>query len=369
MRTGRGSVLVEPGKIEIREFALPDITADDALLRIEACGLCGTDTEQFDGLFPHSARHHPYPAIPGHEPMGLIDEIGEAASRRWGVRPGDRVAVRPFFGCGQCEACAAWDPVSCQGRGGTYGFIDVGKGCGLWGGFADYMYLHPLSVVRKIDASLAPEVAGMYNPLAAGVYWGMTAPETQPGDRVVILGPGVRGLMCLIAAKAAGAQQVIVTGLGKDRHKLALATQLGADEVLEVDDIDVVSELTERTGGGADVIVDTTPYATESVSHAVEVGARGARIILAGLKGSQATVAQLPSDRIVHNELRIRGVLQPPFSDFERAIEIIESRKHPLELMHTHSFDVDQASLAIDTFAGRSSDEKPSIHVAVTPRC
>lgn len=367
MRTGRGAVLVEPKRFEVREFRLPEIGADDALLRIEACGLCGTDTEQFDGLFPHSERHHPYPAIPGHEPLGVIDTIGEEASRHWGVEVGDRVAVRPFFGCGQCADCAAWDPKSCAGRGGTYGFIDVEQGPGLWGGLADYMYLHPLSVVRKIDATLPAEVAGMYNPLAAGVYWGSTAPQTKPGDRVVILGSGVRGLMSLIAAKAAGAQQVIVTGLARDRHKLELATRIGADGVLEVDDVDVVASLMDQTEGGADVIVDTTPYATESVRHAVELGRRGARIVLAGLKGAGSAVRHLPSDRIVHNELRILGVLQPPFSDVERAVDIIESRRYPLDIMHTHSFDVAEAERAIQVFAGRESDEVPSIHVSVTP--
>ena len=93
-KTVRAAVLVKPKTIELRELPRPAIGADDALLRIEACGICGSDYEQYDGVAPHTPDYQQYPVVPGHEPLGVIEEIGASAKKRWGVAEGDRVAVR-----------------------------------------------------------------------------------------------------------------------------------------------------------------------------------------------------------------------------------------------------------------------------------
>lgn len=362
--TSRAAVLTRPHEMVTKELPVPRVGADDALLRVEACGLCGTDVEQLRGELPHSDYRTSNPAIPGHEPLGVIDEIGDQAARRWGVQPGDRVAVRPFFGCGNCAACAVWEPERCPGRGGTYGFIDVGRAPALWGGYADILYLHPLSVVRKIDATLPAPVAAMYNPLASGMSWAKTVPQTKPGERVVILGSGVRGLCCVIGAKEAGAARVVATGLPRDRHKLELARRFGADDTLVVEsDTSVSDALRDMAGGGAEVVVDTTPDAPESLRHAIEVGLRGTRIVLVGLKGPR-TVNGIYPDDLTHKEIVLRGVIATPFHEFENAIAVIESRRYALEAMHTHSFDVGDAERALHTFAQAEDD---SVHVAVVP--
>ncbi len=89
----RAAVLVKPKTLEAREFARPAIGPDDALLRIEACGICGSDYEQYEGAQPQHEDYTPYPVIPGHEPLGVIEEIGDRARARWGVAAGDRVAI------------------------------------------------------------------------------------------------------------------------------------------------------------------------------------------------------------------------------------------------------------------------------------
>ena len=94
------AVMVGPNTMETREIDIPAIGEDDALLRVEAAGVCGTDYEWFQGDLPV-----PYPLILGHEPLGLIEAIGPVASRRWGVEAGDRVAVRSAYRCGRCAAC------------------------------------------------------------------------------------------------------------------------------------------------------------------------------------------------------------------------------------------------------------------------
>src|SRR6266567_2853612 len=234
----RAAVLVKPKTLEAREFARPAIGPDDGLLRIEACGICGSDYEQYEGAQPPHEDYTPFPVIPGHEPLGVIEEIGANARQRWGVREGDRVAVRSGYGCGRCEACSRWEPRLCRKRGGTYGYTDVNKPPQLWGGYAELMYLSPYTVLKKMDPEIPAGVAVMFNPLAAGLSWAASVPGTGPGDRVVVLGAGQRGLCSVIAARAAGAKQVVITGLSRDAQKLALARELGADATVnaETDD-------------------------------------------------------------------------------------------------------------------------------------
>ena len=364
-KTVRAAVLVKPKTIELRELPRPAIGADDALLRIEACGICGSDYEQYDGVAPHTPDYQQYPVVPGHEPLGVIEEIGASAKKRWGVAEGDRVAVRSGYGCGRCEACARWEPRACRTRGGTYGYTDVGKPPFLWGGYAEHMYLCPLSVVKKMDARIPAGVAVMFNPLAAGLSWAATIPQTGDGDRVVILGAGQRGLCCVIGARAAGARQVIVTGLSRDADKLAIARQLGADATIDVEQEDVVARARELTGGGAEVVVDTTPNAPQSLVHAMAIALRKGRIVVAGLKG-QRVAREVPVDDIIYKELSIRGVLSMSVDDTFRAIDVIESGRYPFDKMHTHTFPIEQAEDAIHALAGAIPGVNP-VHIAITP--
>ena len=364
-RTVRAAVLVKPRTLVAQEFARPTIGPDDGLLRLEACGICGSDYEQYEGAQPPHEDYTPYPVIPGHEPLGVIEEIGERARRRWGVTEGDRVAVRSGYGCGQCEACRRWEPRLCPKRGGTYGYTDVGKPPHLWGGYAELMYLSPYSVVKKMDPAIPAGVAVMFNPLAAGLSWAAAVPRTGPGDRVVILGAGQRGLCCVIAARAAGARQIVVTGLSRDADKLALARELGADVTVNAETDDVVAHVREATGGGAEVVVDTTPYAPQSLNDAVAIAVRKGRIVVAGLKGLRPA-REFPVDDVIFKELTIRGVLSMPVDETFRAIDIIESGRYPFARMHTYSLPLEQAEDAIEALAGKLPGINP-VHLAIVP--
>jgi threonine dehydrogenase-like Zn-dependent dehydrogenase len=227
------------------------------------------------------------------------------------------------------------------------------------------MYLSPLSVVRKMDRGLPAAVAVMFNPLAAGFSWAVSVPGTRPGDQVAILGPGQRGLCCVVAAREAGAARIIVTGLARDRHKLALARELGADLVIDAEREDVVARVREATDGGATVVVDTTPYAAASPAHAVAMASRRGRVVLAGLKGRRST-PDFFADDVIYKELTVRGVLSMPYADFERAVQLLESRKYPFEKLHTHSFPVEQAELALQILAGKV-EGAGAVHVAIVP--
>jgi threonine dehydrogenase-like Zn-dependent dehydrogenase len=361
----RAAVLVKPRTLEAREFARPAIGPDDAILRIEACGICGSDYEQYEGAQPSHEDYTPYPVVPGHEPLGVIEEIGARARQRWGVAEGDRVAVRSGYGCGRCEACARWEPRACPKRGGTYGYTDVGKPPHLWGGYAERMYLSPYSVLKKMDPRIPAGVAVMFNPLAAGLSWAASVPRTGPGDRVVILGAGQRGLCCVIGARAAGARQIVITGLSRDAQKLALARELGAEATVNAETEDVVARVREVTGGGAEVVVDTTPYAPQSLNDAVAIAVRKGRVVVAGLKGQRPT-RELQADDVIYKELTIRGVLSMPVDETFRAIELIEAGRYPFERMHTYSLPLEQAEEAIHALAGHLPGVNP-VHLAIVP--
>src|SRR2546428_224159 len=134
---------------------------------------------------------------------------------------------------------------------------------GLWGAYADYMYLDPLSIVHRVREDIPASLAVMFNPLGAGFRWAVEIPATGPGDSVLVLGPGQRGLASVIAARAAGADTIIVTGLSRDARKLALARELGADHVIDVEREDARARVRELTGGrGAEVVIEVTANAT-----------------------------------------------------------------------------------------------------------
>ena len=140
MSDARALVLERPRHLVERRLALPEVGDDDGLLRVEACGLCGTDHEQYTGeLFGGFAL------VPGHESVGVVEAVGARAAERWGVQGGDRVAVAVFQSCRACPACRRGDFRACRAHGlkDMYGFRPVDTPPGLWGGYAEYQYLAP----------------------------------------------------------------------------------------------------------------------------------------------------------------------------------------------------------------------------------
>jgi threonine dehydrogenase-like Zn-dependent dehydrogenase len=347
-------------RLEPRELPVPDIDDDSALLRIEACGICGSDYEQFEG-----ALRTPMPVIPGHEPLGRIEKIGERAGRRWGVDVGDRVAVETMLSCRFCPPCLAGSYHLCRSRR-IYSYIPLAEPPGLWGAYAEFMYVAPNSIVHKVDPTLAPEIAVLFNPLGAGFRWAVEIPRTKPGDSVVILGPGQRGLASVIACREVGAGRIIVTGLAADAHKLALAREFGADVTIDVENEDARERIREATDGrGADVVVDVSSYATAPVAEALDYVAPGGTIVLAGVKGWKE-IPKFISDKIVLKEISIRGAIGVTSSGYASAIRLLESRRIPVEKMHTHDFALRDAELAIRTLAREIPGEE-SIHSCLLP--
>lgn len=360
----RAIVQTGPRALEMRELPVPDIDDDCAILRVEACGICGSDAEQYDGTIKVA-----WPLIPGHEPLGIIEKIGDRAAQRWGVDEGDRVAVETLIPCGYCRSCIGGRYNLCRGRSDRlfgYAYIPLSRAPGIWGAYADYMYLDPHSIVHPIRKDIPANEAVMFNPLGAGFRWAVEMPNTGPGDTVLILGPGQRGLTSVIACRAAGADTIIVTGLSRDEKKLALAKEFGADHTINIEEEDGRQRVLELTNGrGADVVVEVSANSPEPVAESLHYVCLGGRIVLAGVKG-QKPVPNFISDLIVGKEITIFGALGVTTKAYDSAIRLIESGKSPVAKMHTHDFPLEQAELAIQTLSGEAEGES-SIHSCLLP--
>ncbi|MGH3531433.1 MAG: zinc-dependent alcohol dehydrogenase [Mycobacterium sp.] len=360
----RALVLEAPRRLGIREFAVPSVGDDDALVRVAACGLCGTDHEQYTGELSGG-----FAFVPGHETIGTIEAIGPRAAQRWGVAAGDRVAVEVFQSCRDCPACRAGEYRRCEHHGlaDMYGFIPVDREPGLWGGYAEYQYLSPDSMVLPVPESLDPVVATLFNPLGAGIRWGVTVPGTGMGDVVAVLGPGIRGLCAAAAAKEAGAGFVMVTGLGpRDADRLALAGKFGADLAVDVGVEDPVAALKKATGGLADVVVDVTARAPAAFAQAIALARPAGTVVIAGTRGFGSGAPGFSPDVVVFKELRILGALGVDVTAYRAALDLLASGRYPFASMPRRCVRLDDAEDLVATMAGERDGVAP-VHGVITP--
>ena len=359
----RALVLDSPRKLAVRELPEPSLGPDDGLLRVEACGLCGTDHEQYTGALP-GAR----PFVPGHETVGVIEAIGDDAASRWGVSVGDRVAVEVFQSCRSCESCRAGVYRRCERHGmrDMYGFVPVENPPGLWGGYAERQYLAPDSMLLPVPDGLDPVVATLFNPLGAGIRWGVTVPGTKAGDVVAVLGPGVRGLSACAAAKEAGAEFVMVTGAGeRDAERLALAKDFGADLAVDVTTTDPVEALRDVAGVHADVVVDVTAKAPAAFAQGIALARPGGTVVVAGTRGTPEPPGFWP-DHIVYKELRVIGALGVDVEAYRAALDLLVSGRYPFADLPRRVADLDHTEDLVRSMAGES-DEAPPVHGVVVP--
>lgn len=355
-------VLEEPRRLVARELALPEIGPDDGLLRVEACGLCGTDHEEYSGALPAG-----FAFVPGHESVGVVEQVGPAAAERWGVRSGDRVAVEVFLSCRQCAACARGEYRRCisHGLADMYGFVPVDRAPGLWGGYSTHQYLAPDSLLLPVPPSLDPVTATLFNPLGAGIRWAVTVPATRPGDVVAVLGPGIRGLSAVAALREAGAGYVLVTGAGeRDRDRLELARAFGADLTVDVTEQDPARALRAATGGLADIVVDVTAKAPAALGQGVALARPGGTLVLAGTRGSTDTPGFDP-DHVVYKELRILGALGVDAPAYRAALDLLATGRYPFDQVPREVVGLDDAAGLLARMAGEASPPPP-VHGVVT---
>lgn len=363
-RSVRAAVKTDIETTEIRSFSRPPIGEHDGLLRVEASGVGGSDPEMY-------RRANTAPCIMGHENVGTIVELGEAAAKRWGVKPGDRIALHEYLPCWHCHWCLQGDFRLCmeadffnvKDRFNTvrYGTCNAGIAPHLWGGYAEMMYLAPNAVIHRIPADMDARHATLAVPLGNGVQWAVLDGGAGLGKAVLVFGPGQQGLGCALAAKAAGAGLVILAGMGRDQARLDLSLELGADIAVNVEETDLAKAVMAATGGrGVDVVVDTTGDPDGSIAaQAIALSAKGAWLSLNGLGAS------VPLGEIKKRYLTVRAPRGHSYRAVQAALDIIAARRWPIDKLCSHDFGLDQVHEAILATAGRGTEG--AIHVTVSP--
>ncbi|HVR78389.1 MAG TPA: alcohol dehydrogenase catalytic domain-containing protein [Acidimicrobiia bacterium] len=360
------AVRTGPGRIELREFPLPEVDEDAALLRMEVAGICGTDVKMY------RAPRITDPVIMGHENIGVIARAGRKFVERKGVEEGDRVFVEHYIGCFNCEWCHLGEYRHCWATDWRYnpdalryGYTSAERPPYLWGGFAQYMYLPWNSVIHKVPDSIPAELAGIATPLSNGIEWALFDCRVGYNSSVLIQGPGQQGLSQVVACKQAGASLIIVTGTSRDHARMEVAKELGADHVIDVQREDPLERIREITGGeGVDVVLDCTSRAgTAPILLGVDALKRKGGTLL--IQGEPDAFPDFPIKQITEKAITIKSARGHSFKACELAIEQLASRRFPLELLTTHRYGLAEVDHAISAIAGEGPEGV--IHVSLLP--
>jgi threonine dehydrogenase-like Zn-dependent dehydrogenase len=348
-------------KTEIREYPFPEVPPDGGILRVEAAGVCGSDWHAYQADRP--AR------IMGHENVGRIHRIGPIAARRWGVREGDRVALEEYLPCGHCRLCRSGEYRLCDQtearRPGAlrYGTTPVSQAPGLWGGYSQFQYLHPDSILHRVPEEIPAELAAMCLPLGNGIQWAYLEGHAGPGKTVLIQGPGQQGLACALAAKSAGADCVIVSGLSRDEKRLEIARALGADHTVDAERGNLEECVRALTGGqGVDISIDTAGGA-ETLETAARVTRKSGTVLFAAAPAAISPRFQI--SKLLDRRLTLRPCRGHSYESVEMALRMIASNRYPLQLMATHRFGLAEVDWAVRSVGGVGAPG--AVHVTVLP--
>jgi alcohol dehydrogenase len=327
-------------QMELQQFDWPDVGPRDMMVQVLACGICGSDAHHFW----EDAWHTRFPIIPGHEFVCKVEEVGEAAAAHHEVQVGDTVAVELNIPCWECYWCKQGLYNLCiqdtlEGR--EFGCnIPTTRPPGLWGGYAEYLYVPYEAIVHRYAPDVNVMAAIFTEPLAVAVRAVNLTARRQLGDSTVIVGGGTIGIMQGIAAKAGGLDPVIL--LGTRDKRLNLALEIGAADVVvnvhEQSPLEVVNTL---TGGlGADVVYETAG-SISAQQQCFSFARKGGTVVLVGLTGNK-TVPINTDASIGSKELTVQASFLNAGS-YPGAMKIIESERFPIEKIVTHQFPLRDA--------------------------
>lgn len=360
------AVRTGPGRTEVREFPMPDIPDDAALLKVEVAGICGTDVKMY-AKPPFTA-----PVIMGHENIGVISRAGRAFAERQGLREGDRVFVEHYVGCFRCEWCRIGEYRHCEATdwrtnpdARRYGYTTSENPYHLWGGFAQYMFLPWNSIAHKVPDGVPAELAGISTPLSNGIEWALLSAGAGYDSTVLIQGPGQQGLSQTVACKQAGASVIIVTGTTRDAARLELAKKLGADHVIDVQAEDPLGRIREMTAGrGVDIVLDCTAGAgVAPVLLGIDALKRREGTLL--IQGELAAFPDFPVKKMTEKAITIKSARGHSFRACELALRQLASGRFPLDLLTTHRFGLSQVDRAIRAVGGEVGEDV--VHVSLLP--
>jgi L-iditol 2-dehydrogenase len=260
-------VLTEYKKLEVKDMPVPEVGPGDVRVKVDSCGICGSDVHGYDGS---SGRRIP-PIIMGHEAAGVVESVGEAVE---GLGPGDRVTFDSMISCGACRFCRAGEVNLCDSR------RVVGVSPGDWkqhGAFAEYVVV-PQHIVFRLPDALSFAHAAMVEPVSVAVH-AVSRTPIRLGDRAVVVGCGMIGLLTIQAAKAAGCGTVFAVDL--DETRLERAARLGANVTINAKDDVPETVIAATEGRGADVAFEAVG-AAKPIATAIESLRKGGALTLIG---------------------------------------------------------------------------------------
>jgi len=300
-------LLTEYRKLELTSLDKPAIGPNDVLVRVAACGICGSDIHGYDGT---SGRRIP-PIVMGHEAAGTIEEIGTDVNL---AQIGDRVTFDSTVYCGQCECCQRGQVNLCPNR------RVLGVSCGDYrqnGAFAEFVAV-PQHILYALPRQLSFEHAAMIEPVSIALH-AVARLKVEQGERAIVIGCGMIGLLTLQALRIAGCREVLAVDL--DASRLQLARDLGATEILNPTQTDIAATVLERTeSNGCDIAIEAVGNAP-AFATAVASVRRGGRV---GLVGNLAREVPFPLQSVVTRELTLVASCASA-GEYGRAVELVAS--------------------------------------------
>jgi len=329
--------------IRVEEVERPRAGFGEAVIRVTLTTICGTDLHILRGEYPVKAG-----LIIGHEPVGVITELGPGVS---GYELGDRVLVGAITPCGQCSACLSGQSSQC-GHGGGYEAIGGWRfGNTINGAQAEYLLVpNAQANLAKIPARLSDEQVVLLADIASTGFGGAEAGNIRIGDSVAVFAQGPIGLCATAGAKLLGASFII--GIDGDERRLEMAKRMGADVVLDYRQVDVVAEIKRLTGGGADVTIEAlgTQQTFESALRSLRPGGT-----LSSL-GVYSGKLQVPYDAFAAGlgDHHIVTTLCPGGKErMRRLMEVVRRGRVDLTPLLTHSYGLNGIREAYELFAER----------------
>jgi len=302
-------LLKEYLQLELADFPQPQPGPDEALIRVAACGICGSDVHGYDGT---SGRRIP-PIVMGHAAAGMVAAIGSAVSR---FKPGDRVTFDSTVYCGECVFCRRGEVNLCDRR------EVIGVSCGDYrrhGAFAEYIAM-PERILYHLPASMSFPEAAMLEAVSVALHAVRVTGDLK-GQTALVIGAGMIGLLTMQAARAAGAGRVVIADI--DTTRLNLARSLGVDEALNLSGAELTREILTQTGGfGADVVLEAVGR-NETIATAIDSVRKGGTVTLIG---NITPKVDLPLQKVVSRQIRLQGTAASA-GEYPEAIDLIASGK------------------------------------------
>lgn len=315
-------------RFEAREMDLGEPGPEEVLIKVRACGVCGTDVHIYHGE-EGSAPVVP-PVVLGHEFSGVVEKIGSQVTV---CKAGDHVALDPNIYCGRCRPCREGKKQNCENL--------YALGVNTNGGFAEYC-MAPQTQCYVIDKGIDLDVAAMAEPLACAIH-GIDNAGIKLGQNVLVVGGGTIGLLMVQLARLSGAAKVLLSEPVEVRRRLAL--EVGADAVINPLQEDINSVIRNVCGTeGADVVIECVGN-PRAAAQAISAAGCGATVLLFSVPPVGAEVA-LPLMDVYKKELHIVGSIINP-DTHQRAVDLINSGRLEIKKLITHVFDIEHLEEAI----------------------